>query len=240
MRTFNYTIILILIIAAAGFAQVKYTWNGGTGSWQTASNWNPNGVPGAADTAVVNSGTVTTDQAVTVAGIFQNGGIINGTNNISITAKFIWVSGTQGGTGTTTIASTGTGIFTTQNGKTLSRTLANDGLLEVQSSGAVSFSTGAQVINNGTIDFQINISFGNSNGTIVNNGTIINSSAGGGGISGAPFTNNGTVNIQSGELSSSGGITGSGSFVIAEGRKFKITSGTGPIRRKQYKWKRNI
>ena len=47
MRSFKYRIILILLIATAGFAQVKYTWNGGTGSWQTASNWNPNGIPGA-------------------------------------------------------------------------------------------------------------------------------------------------------------------------------------------------
>ncbi|HSW54272.1 MAG TPA: hypothetical protein VLH59_04220, partial [Ignavibacteriaceae bacterium] len=192
MRTFNYTIILILLIAAAGFAQVKYTWTGGTGSWQTASNWNPNGVPGVADTAVINSGTVTTDQAVTVAGIFQNGGIINGTGNISITAKFIWVAGTQAGTGTTTITSTGTGIMTTGNGKVLSRIFVIDGLLEFQSSGPLSFSTGAQAVNNGTIDFQANVSLGNINGTIVNNGTLLNSSATGGGILGAPFTNNGT------------------------------------------------
>ena len=150
--------------------------------------------------------------------------IINGTIN--------WVSGTQGGTGTTTIASTGTGIFTTQNGKTLSRTLANDGLLEVQSSGAVSFSTGAQVINNGTIDFQINISFGNSTGTIVNNGTIINSSAGGG-ILGAPFTNNGIVQIVSGAMSFSdtlknnitAEIKGVGTLTTPTGNRF-INNGT--------------
>ena len=126
-----------------------------------------------------------TGNAVTISSgttLLQTSGTIDGDGSLIINGTINWVSGTQGGTGTTTIASTGTGIFTTQNGKTLSRTLANDGLLEVQSSGAVSFSTGAQVINNGTIDFQMNISFGNSNGTIVNNGTIINSSAGGGDI----------------------------------------------------------
>jgi len=26
-------------------AQTTYTWNGGTGSWQTATHWSPNGVP---------------------------------------------------------------------------------------------------------------------------------------------------------------------------------------------------
>ena len=229
MRTITFGLLTILILTGTIFAQTKYTWNGSTGSWQTASNWNPNGIPSAADTAVVNSGTVTTDIAVTVAGLYQNAGTIDGAGDITVTTKFIWGAGTQVGTGTTTITSTGTGSITTTNGKVISRIIVIDGLLEVQGSGTVSFSTGAQVINNGTIDFQTNVSFGNINGTILNNGTIINSSAGGGGILAAPFTNNGTVNVQSGELSSSGGLTGSGSFVIAEGRKFRITGSTSTI-----------
>jgi hypothetical protein len=76
-----------------------------------------------------------------------------------------------------------------------------EGLLLVQGSGGVSFLTGAQVINNGTMDFQVNVGFGNTNGTIVNNGTLLNSSAAGGGILGAPFTNNGLIQINSGTIS---------------------------------------
>ncbi|HSW55542.1 MAG TPA: T9SS type A sorting domain-containing protein, partial [Ignavibacteriaceae bacterium] len=142
--------------------------------------------------------------AVTVASgttFLQTSGTIDGDGSLIINGTFNWVSSTQAGTGTTTITSTGTGIMTTANGKALSRTLVIEGLLEFQSSGPLSFSTGAQVINNGTIDFQANVSLGNINGTIVNNGTLLNSSATGGGILGAPFTNNGLIQINSGTIS---------------------------------------
>ncbi len=229
MRTFNYTTIIIFLIAATGFAQVKYTWNGSTGSWQTASNWNPSGVPGIADTAVINSGTVTTDQAVTVAGIFQNGGIINGAGNINMTAKFIWESGTHGGTGTTTIASSGSGELATAYGKTLSRTITIEGSLTITGAGGLTFSTGAQIINNGTMDVQSNSSVGNTNGSIVNNGSFTRSTSTGSATIASPFSNNGTISVLTGTLVSSSTLTGSGTFSISSGAVFRINSGTSTL-----------
>jgi hypothetical protein len=107
VKSIFYTLFILLTITTVTISQTKYTWTGGSGSWQTASNWNPNGVPGVADTAVINSGTVTTDLAVTIAGLYQNAGAIDGTGNITVTSKFIWGAGTHGGTGTTTISSSG-------------------------------------------------------------------------------------------------------------------------------------
>jgi hypothetical protein len=229
MRTSNFTIILILLIAAAGIAQVKYTWTGGSGSWQTASNWNPSGVPGIADTAVINSGTLTNDQSVTVAGLFQNGGTINGTGNISITANFIWGSGIHGGTGTTTISSSGIGELAQVFGKTLSRTLTIEGSLTITGAGGLTFSTGAQIINNGTMDVQTNTSVGNTSGSIVNNGTFIRSTSTGSATIASPFANNGTISVQTGTLVSSSTLTGSGTFNISPSTVFNINSGTSTI-----------
>jgi hypothetical protein len=43
------------------FSQTPYTWNQtGTASWTVATNWMPNGVPGALDDAIFNNGATTT------------------------------------------------------------------------------------------------------------------------------------------------------------------------------------
>ena len=46
-------LILVACACAAGVAVASdYAWQGGvSGAWNTDSNWNPNGVPGAGDTA---------------------------------------------------------------------------------------------------------------------------------------------------------------------------------------------
>src|ERR1051326_3825846 len=45
------------------------TWSDGTGDWNTASDWNPAGVPGPGDDAVIPSGTVSLTTPVTVGSI---------------------------------------------------------------------------------------------------------------------------------------------------------------------------
>ena len=229
MKSIYYTMFMLVTLATVTISQTKYTWNGSSGSWQTASNWNPNGVPGAADTAVVNSGTVTTDMAVTVAGLLQNSGTINGTGDITITTKYIWESGTHGGTGTTTIASSGTGELALVFGKTLSRTLTIEGSLTITGAGGLSFSTGAQIINNGTIEVQTNTSVGNTNGSIVNNGTFIRSTGTSSATIASPFANNGTISVQTGTLVSSSTLTGSGTFNISSEAVFRINAGTSTL-----------
>jgi len=227
MRTFNYTIILTLLIAAAGFAQVKYTWTGGSGSWQTASNWNPNGVPGVADTAVINSGTVTIDQSVTIASLFQNGATINGIGDLTITHSFLYLSGTHGGTGTTTISSTATGSIGGISTKSLSRMIVNEGSF-VWSGTTVIFNIGAGITNNGTFDAQAEsfVLGSGGNGSIINNGTFNRTTGTGSATISTTFINNGTKNVQSGTLLSTLSTSGSGTFVINPGSKYILSGGT--------------
>src|SRR5438552_3477061 len=55
------------------------TWtNSASGGWNTAANWNPNSVPGAADTAIITNAGVT----VSLNGATTVGGIILGTNGV--------------------------------------------------------------------------------------------------------------------------------------------------------------
>src|SRR6266446_10849429 len=57
---------LILISGEAAYA-TSFSWNVGSGDWFTATNWSPNGVPGAADDVVIsNGGTCTLDAAASI------------------------------------------------------------------------------------------------------------------------------------------------------------------------------
>ncbi len=121
MNSLIYISFVVLIFTSLSFAQVKYTWNNSAGSWQTASNWIPNGIPGTADTAVVNGGTVTNDSTVFVASLFQNGGRINGTGEINIIDSLSFTNGIQSGTGATKLLGGCNGVISSIQSKALSR-----------------------------------------------------------------------------------------------------------------------
>jgi hypothetical protein len=201
-----YTVLIFLTLVTVTISQTKYTWIGGSGSWQTAGNWSPNGIPGAADTAVVNNGTITSDLSVTVASIYLNSGSINGAGNFVITDTLIINWGNLGGTGTTTIASGGVAKFISSNNKNITRTLVVDGSLTVIGAGPVSITSGGQLVNNGTVEIRSSNSFGNADGSIINNGSFIRSTQTGTATVGSPVTNNGSIEILTGALSFSSSL----------------------------------
>lgn len=54
MRANRYALLLSAIAAATPALAVDYNWNGGTGAWNLAANWTPNGIPNAlTDTALI-------------------------------------------------------------------------------------------------------------------------------------------------------------------------------------------
>ncbi len=81
---------------------VACTWNGPTGNWNDSTKWSCGAVPGAADTAIVSSGTITLTADVTVNTLTFSNGIIQGTSNLTATAM-TWTGGTFTGSGTTTL-----------------------------------------------------------------------------------------------------------------------------------------
>ncbi len=221
MKTFNFTIIFILLITATGFSQVKYTYVGGGGIWQNPSKWSPAGVPGIEDTAIVNSGILTNDSTVFVASLFQNGGTISGSGVLNITDSLSFISGVQSGSGTTSLSSSANGVI---SGGQLSRALINEGYL-IWQGGNVQFSSGAVFTNNGTFDAQSeSSSFGfGGGGSIINNGNILRTTGVGTASLSVPLTNNGTVNVKSGVLRAQRDVSGNGSFIIDAGNSFVLT-----------------
>jgi len=222
-----YTILILLTLTTVIISQTKYTWTGGSGSWQTASNWNPNGIPGTADTAVVNGGTVTNDSTVFIASLFQNGGTINGTGEINIIDSLSFTNGIQSGTGATKLLGGCNGVISSSQSKVLSRSLINEGFLTWMEAN-VQFSSGAVFTNNGTFDANSESStFGfASGGSIINNGSIIRSTATGTATISVPISNQGIINVKSGILQSSQSVTGNGSFIIDPGTFYVLSGGT--------------
>jgi len=132
---FLLSLSLLLAIPFEAKALTK-TWNGTSGNWSDGSKWMPIGAPDATDDVVIAAGTVTLDVAPTVATLTMNGGVIDGTNNLTITGDlkqsggnlgnfgdisiggiFLWSGGTVGN-----VSATATGTVSVAGPATLSGT----------------------------------------------------------------------------------------------------------------------
>jgi len=92
MKTFTPFYFLFFFFSVSLSAQTTYTSKGG--DWFTAATWTPNGVPGVADTAIVNTGTTTITDNVIVGGLYMSAGVIAGDSNLSVTDSLSWSGGT--------------------------------------------------------------------------------------------------------------------------------------------------
>jgi hypothetical protein len=105
-------------------------WLGGNGNWTTATDWNPNSVPGATDDAVIDASgsyTVTISAAISVGSITVNGSsatlFVNDTGQSITVAGSLTISNgslrvdTNGGQGGTSVSIGGT--------------LTNDGFMQI-------------------------------------------------------------------------------------------------------------
>ena len=90
------------------FAGTAYTWNGTGTSWNTATDWTVNGIPGVADTATFNSSGVNANQSLTLdANQFIAGLTFNSTGTVSIASGTGANSLTLGNSGITIAAAAG-------------------------------------------------------------------------------------------------------------------------------------
>jgi hypothetical protein len=172
MKTLGVIFLRAATVAVASFIAAGYraeaaniNWtNTASGSWNTAANWNPNNVPGAADTAIItNAGvTVTLDISPTV------GGVILGTNGpgtvtLSLAGQTLVLNGP--------LTVNPSGSFTVDSGAVVGN--ANAGL-----SGTIGWTggllEGALTLASGST---LNLTTGNNhdipNCTFTNNGTVV-------------------------------------------------------------------
>ena len=210
------------------------------GNWESASTWNKNAVPTAADNATIANGTtVTVNSTAAVA----NSVVVNTTGVLTVSGSTLVT--------TTTLANSGT-INVTGGALTSTTTTTNSGTINV-SSGTLTSTTA--LTNNAAATITVSgtgniVSLGNNtltnSGTINANGGTVNISSTAG-ASATGVTNNsgatlsvagGTVNVgpagggnrfisNSGTLTlSSGALNLSGNFISASGSTFNMTDGT--------------
>jgi fibronectin-binding autotransporter adhesin len=225
------TALVTVFVQEAGEGEV-YTWVGGTGNWSVASNWNPAGVPGINDQAIINTGNVTSDSPLAVSRLTLNSTLI--VNSIlSVNDTFIWTNGTLSGSGSVSIPEDASWNMTAGSSRTL------DGTLTINMNGTASLAAGffglatsAGIVfnNTGLFDLQSDLGFG-TGGTGVfrmtlNNTGIFRKSAGEatGSISSTVRLNNpGTIEVLSGRLDINSGqftpgdsLTYQGTFIVAD------------------------
>jgi len=141
VRRWGFVVVLILIgLAVAGRVaeaqplgqhfqapQVTCTWtSSANGNWNDPTKWTgcAGGVPGATDTAIVSSGTITLTSNVTLNTLTFSGGTIQGTADLVVTTM-TWTGGTFKDAGTTTV--NGTLDLSNSNVTLDGRTLINAG-----------------------------------------------------------------------------------------------------------------
>jgi len=170
-----------LALAAAGRARaLDRAFSVGTGDWNSAGSWTPNGVPGAADVVTITSGSVTLNSDTSIAGLVISGGTLTGSGILTVTGPVAWSGGAMTGSGATVATA---GIVLSGSAKTLSqRTLTLSGgaaTLDGPSSWVL-LSTGATLNNQVTLDClndgghtnQQGFFTGAGGGTVNNSGTL--------------------------------------------------------------------
>ncbi|MGB6221763.1 putative Ig domain-containing protein [Haloferula sp.] len=220
--------IALVIVLSPWAAAVDRTWVGATGSWNVDSNWDPVGVPGASDIAIIENGNISVDIDVTIAGLDLRSGTVDASQAMEVT-EFSWSGGTLTGAGLFTVPSggslivpTGTSIvqLTTKTLRLEGNAVLEDGQLRLRDS--------AVIDNLGVFDFQSDVSitiFGGAN-MFNNEGTLRKS--GGVGVSrifpGVTLNNTGEVEVLSGTLDLSGGGGGTGTMDGAAGSTLRFSS----------------
>lgn len=241
MKTFPFAISIFLFFNASLIAQTAYTSNG-TGDWNNATTWTPNGVPGVGDTAIINTGTITLTDNVTIGGLYMSAGVITGDSSITITDSLYWSGGvitfsSISGDLRPTLSIAGTAKANFNGGINIYRNIINDGEVHWLN-GNLIYSNESSFENNGTFIveannflamYRYNINHGHflNYGTYIKLGSAINEV-------GIYFQNFGVVDITSGRFNVAAGVfTDTGSYTIAEGSSIHFANGrtfAGPIR----------
>src|SRR6202167_801393 len=208
-----FVCLAVLLIASAALSQTNSSWNGGTGTWNTAGSWTPSGVPN-------NGGGKTYNVTI------DSGGTDVVTLNISPTINLLNLGGPSGGgaeladasgspetlkiTGALTLGATGT--LDLSYGSTVSAASAtNAGAIYLQ--GGSSLSVSGNLTNSNFVGTDYFCCSTNSSLTVT--GTFTNNSN-------ASFEVG--ANNDSADVDSVGALVNNGLLVIGTGATLKLTN----------------
>ncbi len=189
-------------------------------------------------TAITGSGTVelvsgtlilTTD--VEITNFTMAGGVLTGTNTLTVDNAFEWTGGQLTGLGTAVSNGTLTVDGSAQKQIVNGYSLVNNGAATWQGAGQLRSDSGAMITNNGTWDVVGDLSMievAGPDATFTNSatGTFTKDSGPGTLYIGDAFNNAGTVNINSGTLQLDRGGYGTGVFNAVAGTTLTFTNGT--------------
>ena len=223
------------------------TWdaNGAAGgnAWPTAANWDPDTVPGSADTATFATTAGSTSITINFGGGTNNGAANQIVGAIALTggeSKTISSSTATGGTltlngvGAVLLSNSSAFDLTLQNGGSspMNVALANSGAIDVTSTGSITISSSISGAGSGftkTGSGVLNLSGANfySGGTTLSNGTINLSGSGTlGSTSNALTVNAGTLNL-GGTNQIVGALNGTGGTINTSTGSSTLTVGNG-------------
>ena len=211
------------------------------GNWHNQYNWEPEGIPGAGDSAVVSSNSVTVDASVTVANLTVSGPdtYINGGptgTSLTITQSGTWLGGALGFNGYLDLNIGPEATFTispTERGGFFTDSFNNAGTIHWTSG---TFIADGPVNNSGVCIASAPTAYF---GIVANPGPVFNNSGqfirrGGTGLVSfggfdpastnsyrATFNNTGRVKVEMGTLQIGGGLS-TGNFNVSEGARLTI------------------
>jgi len=180
------------------------TWDGSSGTWTDSIRWSCGAVPGASDTAIVPSGTVTVPSAVTIANLQLTGGTITCNDNLTITTTMSWTSGTINGTSSGQLTLNGILTMSGNTQKFLAASLINNGTINWQGGQFILSST---LTNQSSGIFNIEAAgpLSAEGGIVVNAGNINKITNSTSQLTNVTLNNSGTVNVNAGMLKFAGG-----------------------------------
>ena len=205
--------VLSLLLAGPAWA-IDYTWNGLPfpliGIWGTASNWAPNGVPGAGDTIRFNA-TTNLHPGVnrTLDGIYANGANIDFRGGRSVQVSTVW-------------AEVSTTITLSQGGNLIT----NNGALRYENAGAVTVNIGSWQPSGTTTLFSVGTL---TYGSIISGATDIAVAGGGTTVLTALNTYTGSTTVGAGTLTATGAgnvLPGATDLSIAGGQTCNLDDQT--------------
>lgn len=210
-------------------ASTYASWDWSTGSWTDVSRWScdpkypQNGQPGAGETysVSISAGNVARNISPTISQLDFSGGTISGSGILTVNGPVSWSGGRISGgaahfNGGTTLSGNmrldgASAVLTLGSGETA--TLASNGAITLENQSAL-INAGTLVASTDTGIFES----GPYQTRFQNDGTMIRQgSSGVFTVGAAQFLNHGTLQIQTGTLSATHGITNSGGIQISTG-----------------------
>ena len=234
------SLLSLLLLCGVGLTSARaatLTWTGAVSSdWNNRTNWSPQQVPTSADTAVINSGTVTSAPGAQFSALNFNGGNLSGPVLVAANSVMNWAGGRLAQGSSLTVQTNGAVNVTGTTEKDLGGPMTNSGQVVLSGTSFYVFCDNntwlGGITNLGTWLVQGDVGlasyFGGGSGAFANGGTLRKTTGTGTSPIGISVSNipAGTVDVESGTMRLDAGGRLDGTFIAASGAVMAFNGGT--------------